>query len=91
MRRSGPLGTGIISDYFTAQAASAAGVTEHSIGALEPFRGAGLHSAMHVIPGLAALLAVVLFGASRTVGKDIDTLRAWTADGLETETVVARR
>ena len=87
----GPLGTGIISDYFTAQAASAAGVTEHSIGALEPFRGAGLHSAMHVIPGLAALLAVVLFGASRTVGKDIDTLRAWTADGLETETVVARR
>ena len=80
----GPLGTGMISDYFTAQAASAAGVTDHSIGALEPFRGAGLHAAMYVIPGLAALLALVLFGASRTVGKDIEALHAWTADGLET-------
>ena len=66
-------------------------MTEHTSGALEPFRGAGLHSAMYVIPALAVLLAVVLFAASRTVRKDIEALRAWTADGLETETVVARR
>jgi MFS family permease len=74
----GPLGTGLISDYFTAQAANAAGVTDHSIRALEPFRGAGLHSAMYIIPILAALLALVLFAASRTVRKDIEALHAWT-------------
>ena len=37
---------------------------------------------MYVIPALAGLLAVVLFGASRTVRKDIETLRAWTVDTL---------
>ncbi len=74
----GPLGTGMISDYFTAQAAGAVGVVERSVSALEPFRATGLHSAMYAIPALAALLAVVLFAASRTVRKDIDALHAWT-------------
>jgi MFS family permease len=74
----GPLGTGMISDYFTTQAATAAGVTDHSVRALEPFRAAGLHSAMFAIPILAVLLAIVLFAASRTVRKDVDTLQAWT-------------
>ena len=73
----GPLGTGMISDYFTAQAATAAGVTSHTMAALEPFRAAGLHSAMYAIPVLAVLLALVLFVASRTVRKDIDALHAW--------------
>jgi MFS family permease len=73
----GPLGTGMISDYFTAQAATAAGVTSHTIAALEPFRAAGLHSAMYAIPVLAVLLAVVLFAASRTVRTDIDALHTW--------------
>jgi predicted MFS family arabinose efflux permease len=73
----GPLGTGMISDYFTAQAADAAGVTEHTVAALEPFRAAGLHSAMYAIPLLAVLLAIVLFAASRTVARDIDALQNW--------------
>ena len=75
----GPLGTGMISDYFTAQAATAAGVTAHTMVALEPFRAAGLHSAMYAIPILAVLLAVVLFAASRTVRRDIEALHSWTA------------
>jgi predicted MFS family arabinose efflux permease len=74
----GPLGTGMISDYFTAQAATAAGVTDHTMKALEPFRAAGLHSAMYAIPIFAVLLAIVLFAASRTVKRDIDALHAWT-------------
>jgi MFS family permease len=74
----GPIGTGFISDYFTTQAARAAGVMEHSAATLEPFRGAGLHSARYVIPALVVLLALVLFAASRTVRRDIDALRAWT-------------
>jgi MFS family permease len=75
----GPIGTGFISDYFTAQAATSAGIVEHTAAALEPFRGAGLHSAMYVIPALVVLLALVLFAASRTVRRDVEALRAWTA------------
>ena len=74
----GPVGTGMISDYFTAEAATAGGVTTHTMAALEPFRAAGLHAAMYAIPILAGLLAIVLFAASRTVRKDIDTLQSWT-------------
>jgi predicted MFS family arabinose efflux permease len=79
----GPVGTGLISDYFTSHAATAAGVMDQSIRALEPFRGVGLHAALYVVPILVSLLAVVLFGASRTVQKDIDALHAWAADELE--------
>ena len=78
----GPIGTGLVSDYFTAQAATAAGVLEHTAAALEPFRAAGLHSAMYVIPALVVLLALVLFAASRTVRRDIEALRAWTASNV---------
>jgi predicted MFS family arabinose efflux permease len=74
----GPLGTGMISDYFTTRAATAAGITDHTVRALEPFRGAGLHSAMFAIPILAVLLAIVLYAASRTVRNDVDMLQAWT-------------
>jgi len=45
--------------------------------ALEPFRAAGLHQAMYIVPILAALLAVVLFAASRTVKKDVERLQSW--------------
>lgn len=75
----GPIGTGFISDYFTARAATAAGVLDRSAGALEPFRGEGLHAAMYAIPLLAFLLAIVLFAASRTVRRDVEALHAWTA------------
>jgi MFS family permease len=61
----GPLATGMLSDRFTR--AAAAGATN-----LEPFRGAGLHSAMYVVPVLCMLLALVLFAATRTVARDME-------------------
>ncbi len=45
--------------------------------ALEPFRAEGLHTAMYIVPIFAAILAVVLFIASRTVKKDVSRLDAW--------------
>jgi MFS family permease len=74
---AGPIGTGLASDYFSAQAATAAGVLEHTPKALERFRAAGLHSAMYLIPTIFAVLAMVLFAASRTVKKDVQKLQAW--------------
>jgi len=74
----GPLGTGMISDYFTSRAARAAGIATTSVAAMEPFRAIGLHSAMYAIPALASLLALVLLAASRTVREDIDALHRWT-------------
>ena len=62
----GPLATGFLSDYFTRRTAAGR--------PLEPFRGAGLHSAMYVIPILSVLLALVLFAATRTVGRDMERL-----------------
>ena len=73
----GPYGTGLLSDFFTARAASAAGVTSLTHQALEPFRAAGLHSAMYITPALSVLLALVLFAASRTVKKDMERLQNW--------------
>jgi len=61
----GPLATGMLSDHFTRRAAAGATV-------LEPFRGAGLHSAMYAIPVLSILLAFVLFAATRTLSRDMD-------------------
>ena len=61
----GPLATGMLSDHFTRRAAAGAAV-------LEPFRGAGLHSAMYVVPVLSILLALVLFAATRTVARDME-------------------
>lgn len=99
----GPVGTGLASDYFTFQAASAAGAVAplpfgalmlaelrslvgeskgFDLRALEPFRAEGLHTAMYIVPTLAAILSVALFAASRTVKKDVEKLQAWmrTAD-----------
>jgi hypothetical protein len=94
----GPVGTGLASDYFTFQKASAAGAVAplpfgallmaelrslvgeskgFNLRALEPFRADGLHTALYIVPILAALLAVVLFAASRTVKKDVERLQAW--------------
>ena len=74
---AGPVGTGLASDYFTTRAATAAGIIDHTPKALEPFRAAGLHSAMYLIPAIFALLAIVLFAASRTVKADVQRLQAW--------------
>ncbi|HEX6728608.1 MAG TPA: MFS transporter [Pyrinomonadaceae bacterium] len=76
----GPYGTGVVSDFFTGRAARAAGVTASGQQALEPFRAAGLHSAMYLIPALSILLAAVLFAASRTVTKDREKIDRWMQD-----------
>ncbi len=101
----GPVGTGLASDYFTFQKASAAGAVAplpflsimsaemrslvgeskgFNLKALEPFRAEGLHTAMYVVPILASVLALVLFAASRTVKKDVDTLQAWMREPANT-------
>ena len=73
----GPVGMGLASDYFTADAARAAGVIDLTREALEPFRGEGLRFALYIIPVLGALLTLVLFAASRTVIKDMEKLQRW--------------
>jgi len=70
----GPVVIGMTSDFFTRRAAAAAGLANATGRALEPFRGAGLHSAMYVIPILSVALAIVLFAATRTVGRDMERL-----------------
>jgi len=75
----GPLGTGMLSDYFAHKAMTAAGATIMT----EPFKAAGLHHAMHVIPLLTLLLAVVLLAASRTVTADMKRLRLWMAEAAQ--------
>jgi MFS family permease len=73
----GPIGTGLASDYFTSRAATAAGVIEHTARSVEPFRAAGLHQAMYLVPALLCFLAAVLFAASRTVTRDVEKLETW--------------
>ena len=66
----GPVATGLLSDRFTERAARAAGVADLTPQALEPFRAAGLHAAMQMLPVLGVLLMLVLLAASRTVARD---------------------
>jgi MFS family permease len=73
----GPVLTGFLSEEYTRGAAAAAGVVTFTKDALEPFRAAGLHSAMYLIPVLGGLLALVLFAASFTVRNDMDKLHHW--------------
>ena len=73
----GPFGTGWASDFFTARAALAAGITEASRQALEPFRAEGLRSAMYLIPLLGVGLSLVLLAGSRTVAGDMQKLQRW--------------
>jgi hypothetical protein len=53
------------------------GAKENVSAAVEPFRAAGLHSALYLVPGLAAVLAGVLIAASRAVRADVERLQAW--------------
>jgi predicted MFS family arabinose efflux permease len=66
----GPVATGLLSDRFTARAARAAGGLGGASAALEPFRAAGLHAALLVVPALGLVMAVILWAASRTVDRD---------------------
>ncbi len=79
----GPYIIGLISDYFTTQAAITAGITEFTAKTLEPFRGAGLRSAMYLVPILSTLLMLVLFAASRTVKKDVKKINDWMREHSE--------
>jgi MFS family permease len=45
--------------------------------ALNPYRAEGLHSALYIVPALAALLSLVLYAASRTVKRDVERLQEW--------------
>jgi MFS family permease len=87
----GPYGTGLVSDFFTARAATAAGVTSLTHQTLEPFRAEGLHSAMYLIPALSVLLALVLFAASRTVTKDMEELNSWMRESAKQSRSVSDR
>jgi hypothetical protein len=73
----GPVFTGFLSERYTRSAATTAGVMTFTKDTLEPFRAAGLHSAMYLIPVLGGLLALVLLAASYTVRKDMDKLQRW--------------
>jgi len=73
----GPYATGFLSDMFVADAARAAGVTDLTPAAIEPFKGVGLLKAMYVIPIFNVVLAFCMFAASRTVGKDVAKLHDW--------------
>lgn len=79
----GPWIIGLISDYFTTQAAITAGVTEFTAKTLEPFRGAGLRSAMYLVPILSTALMLVLFAASRTVKNDVEKIQHWMRENSE--------
>jgi MFS family permease len=79
----GPYVIGLISDHLTQQAAIAAGVSAFTPQSLEPFRGAGLRSAMYVVPVLSTLLTLILFAASRTVKGDVEKLQNWMRDNFD--------
>ncbi len=91
----GPPITGILSDYFTDRAAVVAGVSFEGLDAAKdkvelqklrkPHRGPGLQSAMYVLPLVSLLLAITLFGASRTVGRDSEKLQKWMRASAEAE------
>ncbi|MFN2500702.1 MAG: spinster family MFS transporter [Pyrinomonadaceae bacterium] len=78
----GPYVVGMISDYFTGQAALAGGVIEPTQQSLEPFRAAGLHSAMYIVPVLSLILTLVMFAASRTAHREIERLQTWMRESF---------
>jgi MFS family permease len=73
----GTWAVGFASDHYTRIAAVAAGVALTDPRALEPFRAAGLREALLLLPYLGVVLSVVVWAASRTVGRDMDRLQAW--------------
>jgi sugar phosphate permease len=68
---------GALSDYFANAAMLAAGATQMAA----PFKAAGLHSAMYIIPVLMILCSASLFGAARTVATDMRKLKDGTDAG----------
>ncbi len=64
----GPLLTGIVSDRMARRAMATAGATTMT----EAFKATGLQQAMVLIPILLVALGIVLWAASRTIGRDIE-------------------
>jgi MFS family permease len=74
----GPVATGWLSDYFAGSLfASAQEGGPLQPQSLEPFRALGLLRAMYVIPVVGLVLAAVLFAGSRTVGRDVERMKAF--------------
>ena len=71
----GPVLTGKLSDYFARLAMTTAG----SSFVTDPFRAAGLHSAMYITPLCSFILSMVLFAATSTVSRDMNKLQIWMA------------
>jgi MFS family permease len=69
--------TGGLSDRFARRAMIAAGGDPLAKVIPEEFRAIGLHEAMYIVPVLCIVLSVVLYAASRTVKKDMQTLANW--------------
>jgi len=86
----GPIGTGFLSDHFAMQAAVEAGVTVTNEASLAPFRAAGLHSAMYVIPVLGVVLTGVLLAAARTVTGDMESLQRWMRESVQASADAAK-
>ncbi len=76
----GPYIVGLISDFFTQKAAIASGISEFSPAALEPFRAAGLRSAMYIVPVFSLVLTLILWLASRSVKNDVEKLHSWMSE-----------
>jgi hypothetical protein len=68
---------------FTRRAAAAAGVTDFTVANLEPFKAAGLQSAMFVVPFLILLLGLTLWAASRTIEREMVSLRLWMEEAAD--------
>jgi MFS family permease len=91
----GPPITGYMSDYFTDRAAITAGVSFEGLDAKadrvqmqkmrEPYRAEGIRTAMYVLPVVSLLLAITLFGASRTVSRDSENLQKWMRESTESQ------
>src|SRR4029077_7231283 len=72
---AGPVTTGWLSDHYAREAMLTAGSAEMR----ETFKAAGLHAAMFIVPLIAGACALVLYAASRTVGRDVQRLRSRSA------------
>ncbi len=82
----GPPVFGAVSDFCTRQAAIEASVNLDSLegpelrDALEPYKAAGAHGAMYLVPAVNLALAAVLFAGARTVAGDSQKLQDWMAE-----------
>jgi MFS family permease len=93
----GPIGIGYISDRVVASTAAEDGVDvtgmdhQEAQELLEPYRAAGIATAMYAIPALCLVLAAVLVAGSRTVVRDAENLQTWMREQSEAEASAAER